>query len=543
MKLDYEYGATAAVNNGNVTKQTITVPGMTYPLIQNYTHDSLNRLDDANETYNGTQTWRQDFSFDRYGNRNFVESNTSFAGFDKLCNSNTELCATLRKQLNPGINSGNNNRMNSGQDYTYDSAGNTLTDANGQTFVYDGENKQVEVRNSSNAAIGKYWYDGDGKRVKKEVPGTGEVTIFVYDAGGKQIAEYSTVVASANDARVAYLTADHLGSPRINTDVTGAVTSRHDYHPFGEEMATTQRTSGLGYAADTVRKQFTGYERDSETELDFAQARYYAKQIGRFMSADVLGGNIASPQTLNRYSYVINNPSNLSDPTGYSSDWRESYDDNHKQYVLDPGNPAKRPIEGKDDILRMPRKVRDLVTERIQEFGGFSIVEPNGTVSLTFKSALITLPSEMMAGLGEAGDSFFNRGAMEASLFDAAMRAMQGLVQNLLTQSTVDSRLMALNLGIQIDSALLGVPIAEMTGLGGSAGPIGVSMGREAVGAVASYNAYLAETDALMDYQAKKFASEFANTPVGIFGRDGNNGKPTTNLSLPLTERTLKTYS
>ncbi len=212
LKLDYEYGATATVNNGNVTKQTITVPGMTYPLIQNYTYDSLNRLDDASETSNGTQTWRQDFSYDRYGNRNFVEANTSFAGFDKLCNSNTELCATLRKQLNPGINSGNKNRMNSGQDYTYDSAGNTLTDAKGQTFIYDGENKQVEVRNSSNAAIGKYWYDGDGKRVKKEVQGTGEVTIFVYDAAGKQIAEYSTVVASANDAKVAYLTADHFVS-------------------------------------------------------------------------------------------------------------------------------------------------------------------------------------------------------------------------------------------------------------------------------------------------------------------------------------------
>ena len=318
LKLDYEYGATAAVNNGNVTKQTITVPGMTYPLIQNYTYDSLNRLDDASETSNGTQTWRQDFSFDRYGNRNFVESNTSFAGFDKLCNSNTELCATLRKQLNPGINSGNNNRMNSGQDYTYDSAGNTLTDANGQTFIYDGENKQVEVRNSSNAAIGKYWYDGDGKRVKKEVPGTGEVTIFVYDAAGKQIAEYSTVVASANDAKVAYVTADHLGSPRINTDVTGAVTSRHDYHPFGEEIYTSQRTTGLGYAGDTVRKQFTGYERDNESGLDFAKARYLSNNNGRFLSPDpkATAGSprILEPQDINLYVYVANNPLLYYDP-------------------------------------------------------------------------------------------------------------------------------------------------------------------------------------------------------------------------------------
>ncbi|MBL0240344.1 MAG: RHS repeat-associated core domain-containing protein [Chloracidobacterium sp.] len=315
LDLDFTYGTTA--NNGNVLTQTINFMGLAHPFVQTYTYDSLNRLDDANETYNDTQTWRQDFSFDRYGNRNFVESNTSFAGFDKLCNSNTELCATLRKQLNPGINSGNNNRMNSGQDYTYDAAGNTLTDANGQIFVYDGENKQVKASTSS-GTVGEYFYDGDGKRVKKYVPGTGETTIFVYDAAGKQIAEYSTIVADASTAKVAYLTADHLGSPRINTDVTGAVASRHDYHPFGEEIATSQRTSVLGYADDTIRKQFTGYEIDGETDLDFAMARMYANRLGRFSSIDFgnAGALDIEPQSWNAYSYSLNNPVNITDPSG-----------------------------------------------------------------------------------------------------------------------------------------------------------------------------------------------------------------------------------
>ncbi|MBK7804458.1 MAG: RHS repeat-associated core domain-containing protein [Chloracidobacterium sp.] len=327
---------------------------------------------EPNETYNGTQTWRQDFSFDRYGNRNFVESNTSFAGFDKLCNSNTELCATLRKQLNPGINSGNNNRMNSGQDYSYDSAGNTLTDANGQTFVYDGENKQVEVRNSSNAAIGKYWYDGDGKRVKKEVPGTGEVTIFVYDAAGKQIAEYSTVVVSANDAKVAYLTADHLGSPRINTDVTGAVTSRHDYHPFGEEMATTQRTSGLGYADDTVRKQFTGYERDGETDLDFAQARMFGSGLGRFTSPDPIlsSASLGEPQSWNRYSYVLNNPLVFTDPTGMFI-WTKALggdveDDDLTQHFTDEANKITDLKKRNKALKKIHKKVINIINRRNQ---------------------------------------------------------------------------------------------------------------------------------------------------------------------------------
>ena len=98
LDLDFTYGTTA--NNGNVLTQTINFTGLAHPFVQTYTYDLLNRLDDANETYNGTQTWREDFSYYRYGNRNFVESNTSFAGFDKLWYSSTELCATLRKQLN-----------------------------------------------------------------------------------------------------------------------------------------------------------------------------------------------------------------------------------------------------------------------------------------------------------------------------------------------------------------------------------------------------------------------------------------------------------
>lgn len=65
LKLSYGYGTTA--NNGNVQSQTITVPGMTYPLIQAYTYDSLNRLASATETSNSTQTWKQTFTYDRYG--------------------------------------------------------------------------------------------------------------------------------------------------------------------------------------------------------------------------------------------------------------------------------------------------------------------------------------------------------------------------------------------------------------------------------------------------------------------------------------------
>ena len=217
----------------------------------------------------------------------------------------------------PTINA-NNNRINA-TGYTFDSAGNMTVDAGGQNYTYDAENKQTQVTNGS-GTLGQYWYDGDGKRVKKYVPGTGETTVFVYDAAGKQIAEYSTIVAGASTAKVNYLTDDHLGSPRINTDQNGAVIARHDYHPFGEEVdGTGGRTMGLNYGDDSVRKEFTGYERDNEIDLDFAQARYYAVTIGRFSSADPLyftENRLTDPQTQNLYVYVRNSPLIAVDPSG-----------------------------------------------------------------------------------------------------------------------------------------------------------------------------------------------------------------------------------
>jgi len=222
--------------------------------------------------------------------------------------------------FNPSI-SASTNRINLDQDrdsvndYAFDSSGNTTKDANGRNFVYDAENKQIEVKNASNETIGQYWYDGDGRRVKKRgwINGQWEETIFVYDASSRLVAEYSTILSET--PQVAYLTNDHLGSPRINTNALGAVISRHDYRPYGEEI--TERTH-VQYAPDTIRKQFTSYERDDEVDLDFAQARYYYSKIGRFTSVDPLmaSADTIDPQTLNRFSYSGNSPLIYTDPTG-----------------------------------------------------------------------------------------------------------------------------------------------------------------------------------------------------------------------------------
>jgi RHS repeat-associated protein len=78
------------------------------------------------------------------------------------------------------------------------------------------------------------------------------------------------------------------------------------YLPFGET-----RSGSVG-----IDQKFTGQRLDS-TGLYYYGARYYDPAIGRFISADTIVPNSANPQSLNRYSYCLNNPLKYVDPSGH----------------------------------------------------------------------------------------------------------------------------------------------------------------------------------------------------------------------------------
>jgi RHS repeat-associated protein len=117
------------------------------------------------------------------------------------------------------------------------------------------------------------------------------------------------------------LTQDHLGSPRIITDNVGKVIARKDFNAFGDETNSAQRTELLGYKPEEIRQDYTGYQKDDESGLEFAQARYYNNKHGRFTSVDPLtaSANVKDPQTFNRYSYAMNSPYKFTDPLGLVS--------------------------------------------------------------------------------------------------------------------------------------------------------------------------------------------------------------------------------
>ena len=138
---------------------------------------------------------------------------------------------------------------------------------------------------------------------------------------GQMLVVYDNTETDVNQ-KFKWLVQDHLGSTRFKVGKTGALTTLRwqDYAPFGEGLQGGQRTTaGYGYPVVGVRKKFTSYERDDETGLDFAQARYYSSSQGRFISPDPIGhvgAHQDDPQSWNLYAYVRGNPLAFTDPTG-----------------------------------------------------------------------------------------------------------------------------------------------------------------------------------------------------------------------------------
>jgi len=366
-------------NNGNVVRQAHYAPlaggGSVVPQLHDYNYDWLNRITSVGEQQQNqggqwTSVFTQAFSYDRWGNRTINVGATT-----------PSIPGVTRKTL---VVDTATNRMTSsdGCGMTYDAAGNQTYDCVG-THSYDSENRMTKaVQGGSN---NYYFYDANGKRVRRILNGSqtwgGQETWFVYGFDGELVAEYTyNQVAAplpgapqkeygyrggkmlmvwdgsqAGDNALKWMVTDHLGSTRMEANKSGSLAGirRHDYLPFGEELvaSTGAQRSGVGYEppASNVKQKFDGYERDTETGLDFAQARYFSSIQGRFTSVDPLlaSGRPANPQSWNRYSFVLNRPTSLIDPSGLV----DNGDDN---LAVDPNDPQKKKEERENPPSPVP---------------------------------------------------------------------------------------------------------------------------------------------------------------------------------------------
>lgn len=214
--------------------------------------------------------------------------------------------------------------------FKYDDFGNMVEDvANGLKVAYTSFNKPAQISKGTQVRHAVYGAENEeigatltsdaapGRVILKPFPdyevvneGGAEVTLHYVFLGGELIAVHNETSGGAERKEFNhYVHKDHRGSIHLLTDDDGAKVAEYDYDSFGGRSFDATVTS---------RRGFTSHEHLDEFGLINASGRYYMPGIGRFISADPLIQAPSNLQSLNRYSYVLNNPQNLVDPSGFS---------------------------------------------------------------------------------------------------------------------------------------------------------------------------------------------------------------------------------
>jgi RHS repeat-associated protein len=295
----------------------------------NYSYDNADRVSNqswwskvATVTYSGSATYSYDatsqltsdgtnnYSYDGNGNRTMI-----------------------------GYQTGTGNQMSGDGTYTYyyDNAGNLTekTKGSGQEtwfYGYDNRNGLTSIRETSdgttNTLTVTYTYDVEGKRVKEQdwTSATGTVeTRYAYDGRniwadldssnnllvrrlfgpGDQVLT-RTVGSGANAGVWTYFT-DKLGSVRDLVNWSAQVQDHLDYSGFG---VLTESNASVGDAYT-----FTGLKVQKVAGVLLADNRTNLLSTGRWMQQDPIVFRAGDP---NLYRYVGNNPTNETDPSGFS---------------------------------------------------------------------------------------------------------------------------------------------------------------------------------------------------------------------------------
>ncbi len=113
---------------------------------------------------------------------------------------------------------------------------------------------------------------------------------------------------------------DRLGSPLAQSSATGSATNKRGFGSFGEVTYgdfSPRAPATLGLAPTTLRG-FTGHEHVDAVHVIHMNGRIYDPKLGRFYSVDPVIQFPSNSQSLNPYSYVLNNPLSGRDPSGYA---------------------------------------------------------------------------------------------------------------------------------------------------------------------------------------------------------------------------------
>ncbi|WP_375451398.1 RHS repeat domain-containing protein [uncultured Devosia sp.] len=202
--------------------------------------------------------------------------------------------------------------------FTYDAAGNTLSDTlsgTATTYGYNDAHRMSSVT-TAGALRGEYIYNARGQLVIRSVTNStaNGVTVYFYDQDGHVIAEFDgttgdlkreyvwlgdmpvAIIDPGTPADTYYMTTDHIGRPIILTDASKSVVADVIWSPFG---------GVINYSGSVdLDLRFPGQLFQGESGLHYNWFRQYDPTTARYTQPDPLG-LVDGPS---RYAYVGNDP-------------------------------------------------------------------------------------------------------------------------------------------------------------------------------------------------------------------------------------------
>ena len=147
--------------------------------------------------------------------------------------------------------------------------------------------------------------------VRRHVGGSLAVHTLHYDTAGQR-----------KGAATRYLLRDHLGGVHALVDLDGPIQAMA-FGPWGQRRgagdwtALSKPAQASASHTNITTRGFTAHEMLDAAGLVHMNGRLYDPELGRFLQADPFIQFLAHTQGHNRYSYVLNNPASLTDPSGY----------------------------------------------------------------------------------------------------------------------------------------------------------------------------------------------------------------------------------
>lgn len=303
----YEYDSV-----GNVTMRNQQWASQGF--IENFTYDAMNRLETETQVGKTTKT----FVYDSVGNI------TNKPGVGTYSYPTT--VGAARPHAVTSVTGGS--IMPAGS-FTYDANGNLLTTPNRAT-PWEWTSFDMPRKMTKGAVWSEFRYGADRQRVIQLRSDTATVHYagaleVETKSGASKVKTYwpmglGVEIEDSTGTKLLWFHTDRLNSVVALTDDNGNVVESMSYDSWGRRRSTSgdDATDALDGGMDY--KGFTGHEMLDLLDLVHMNGRVYEPTIARFTSADPIIQDPEHSQSYNRYTYVWNNPTNLTDPTGFMAD-------------------------------------------------------------------------------------------------------------------------------------------------------------------------------------------------------------------------------